>query len=325
VTRAAASIAVAFALAGSVATRRASADDELPPVRLAYVAPPGCPDGMAVGAAIAARAPRVRWADGAPRTIALTIVPSDAGFTGDVTLTGDGPPPAGRRLTGATCGEVAAALALVAAITLDPTSTLPPPSPPPSPSPSPSPPPSPPPPPPPSLGLAAGVSIGAQSGVGPSVSLLGRAHLEALVRPTASNALRPTIRLAALRAVAQQVDTAAGTADLSLSGARVDACPLRLALAGPLELRPCAALELGAHLGAGSRTASAASETRAWVAPGALGRAVVRVFGPITAEIEGGATFPLFRYRFYFGPDVTAFQAAPVALSASVGLGVSFP
>lgn len=323
---------VCTVLVAAVALQAASAsaqDAASEAVRLAYAAPAGCPSALEVAAAIRAHTARFHAASpGEPaREVGLTIVPSDGGFEGAVALRDAGGASSDRRLRGARCAEVAAAMVLVTAITIDPTVALGPPLPAPPPSPprdrTPSPRPAPPPDAPPAV--AVGVQVSAQTGVGPSASGVGRAFVEVLLRPGAPGALRPTIRLAGLRALAQRADTLAGTAELSLSGGRIDVCPLRLPLAGPIELRPCAALEVAAHLGAGTNTVGAASETRAWVAPGLLARLAVRVVGPLTAELEGGATFPLLRYRFYFGPDVTAHSAPPVSVQGSAGLGLAFP
>ena len=74
-----------------------------------------------------------------------------------------------------------------------------------------------------------------------------------------------------------------------------------------------------------ARHVAAASATRAWVAPGLLARASARIVGPLVLEIEGGAAFPLLRYRFYFSPDVTAHVAPTVSLQGSIGVGLQFP
>jgi hypothetical protein len=324
--------AIGVAAACVCAAADAGAEATPDAVRLAYAAPASCPAAAEIEAALHARTPRFRAAGpGEPaRELALTILPTDDGFEGAVALREAGRA-AERRLRGATCAEVAAAVVLVAAITIDPSVALgappppPPPAPPPPPPPAPSPAPSPPPPAPPAVALAVGVQAAAQSGIAPSASGVGRAFVELLLRPAADGPLRPTVRLAAVRALAQETETAAGTAELSMSGGRLDVCPLRLPLVGPLELRPCAALDVAAHLGAGTRTVKAASETRAWIAPGALARASLRVVGPLVVEAEGGATFPLLRYRFYFGPDVTAHSAPAASLTGSIGVGLSFP
>jgi hypothetical protein len=107
---------------------------------------------------------------------------------------------------------------------------------------------------------------------------------------------------------------------------RVEGCPVRLSIVGPLSATPCALFDAGALLADGETAYAPASSTRPWIAPGLLGRLQVDVLGGLLFEAEGGVTFPLVRdvYHFNQAPltPVTVF-AVPVAggfFGAGVGI-----
>jgi hypothetical protein len=115
--------------ASSLSSVSVRADGE--PVRLSYQAHAGCPDGAAFFAEIAARTRLARQADRNELARPLRVlIENQAGFSrGTVEIGGRDGARTQREIEGDDCGEVSSALALIAALVIDPrasTSPLPP-------------------------------------------------------------------------------------------------------------------------------------------------------------------------------------------------------
>jgi hypothetical protein len=125
-----------------------------------------------------------------------------------------------------------------------------------------------------------------------------------------------------------------------LIAARLDGCPIRLSIVGPLALHPCVHFEGGA-LGASGASpfvpggalaeARRLDTTRPWLAPGLTGRVQIGFLDELLVELQGGVNFPLVRDTFYFGQppsttrDVNAHQIPVAGGFASAGVGMHFP
>lgn len=310
------------------------------PARLDYRPGLGCPDEATFRARIEARTP-VTFDSSSSRSLSVTL---DGGnpSRGRLQLTTEGAPVL-REVSGETCDEVASALALIAAVLLergaDPgePAAVPAPAPPaespaaPVAAPEPAPAVVPPAPPPPVRAEAGSSSapvrvawqLGAQGllggGVGPSVAGGVRVFGEASI----AVATHPALRLSAAWYPGTELGTSLGPVRFSLLAARLEACPVRLAVA-TLSLSPCATFDAGS-LSAEDSVSPDGQSGHLWMAPGALAR-VAFFFGPVVGvELEGGITFPLDRYRFFFDPQPTVYQVPSVVGAGGLGLVVRFP
>ncbi|MDB5216658.1 MAG: Autotransporter [Myxococcaceae bacterium] len=307
---------------------------------LVYDAPAGCPDRSAFLAAVRARTPRSQLAEGDERSgvvmFRVTIEAAGEASTGQLEVREPDGSEQKRTVSSRTCGEVAKALALVAALILDPdaqTGAEPaavPPSPP-----SPPAPPLPPAPPataapvsrpPPDLRdgasahphgarwqLSAGAAFGLTGGIGPSVAPLAGVLVDlALDRPSV---LAPSFRLTPSGAVT--IDhRAVGSVTYTWLGATARACPLWFPLpatSNAVRIAPCVGLEVGVHEGAPHGVPNPTAHSDLWIAPVALGSVAWAATSRFTVELEGGVLVPLRRTHFFLAPGTTLYDVPAVA------------
>jgi len=110
------------AAALSLAAATAAAQPATEPIRIRFAAAPGCPDGDAFTRQVWARTARARHAaEGeAARTLKVEITAAPGRFQGRLAVEDPAGPSAVREVGGASCDEVVSALALIAALTIDP-------------------------------------------------------------------------------------------------------------------------------------------------------------------------------------------------------------
>jgi hypothetical protein len=337
-----------FALAMMVASGEASAAEaeDAAPIRIVYRAPRTCPDERSFVARFRTRATRVRpaWVGEAAPTFNVTLTAIGARTSGTLHIVGlHGEASEDRTVTSDTCDEVVTAIALAAALVVEPTlghaetaddadatdrpsaattttaaaSTTTTPIPPrderaPSPSPA----------------------------IAPrtepwrvALAALGTVHTgtspELMIAPSIAAELRApwrahsAVRAGIARAASGVVSVPDGGARFTWTAALVDLCPYAFER-GMLTFSPCARIEAGAVDGEGERITPARSQTRAWFAAGATTRLRIAPTGSWFIEIEGGARAPLVRERFVVHPDTTVFRAPVVAFFAGAGVGVQF-
>lgn len=344
-------IAVALLAAGLVVADAASADP-IAPFDVDYEAPPSCPSRELFVRQIRARTDKAVEAtadDPAVRRFEIRLDVPEAGRALGRMRTVD---PSGtvsdREVPGETCQEVVAALALIAAIVIDPDASPAPlpveltqPEPPPEPAPA-LPPPSPPPPTPaapptitparPSPPAARPPSVagraewegflGARAGleVGPSPELLlGGALLGGLSR-SGRSAWEPAFDLGLHAASGPAAQADLGEADFSWFAARLRGCPVRVPVTSPVHLRPCAWFTAGAVSASGSDVPLAKSAVAFWADVGLGLRFDVELHRLLLLTGDGGVTFPLSRDRFRFDP-AEIIHVYP-SLGGSAGLGL---
>jgi hypothetical protein len=328
-------------------------------IRIAYHAAPGCPDEVRFVDDVMGRTDRARRASDAER-----------GRTFDVVLTGEGAKSrgvlritdAGGRLTkrevvGQSCSDVAGALALVAALAIDPeartrsdssarpsaetSSAQPALAPPPEvgassdnapdrenfiaivPDRLPSPPRS-------RLRFSVGAMGEASAGFVPGTAAGGGFFVDVERVETLPLVVSFRLTLSATDADASFAPSVA--AHLTWLVARIEACPLRLSIADPLTISLCASMEAGALRSNGEGLASVGSQTDPWLAPGASARVAWPIPGGEGSWVEGsaGLSVPLERYSFYYeqGGTLDRRDVATVAAVGSllaVGAGYRFP
>jgi hypothetical protein len=289
-------------------------------VELRYEAPAACPQRDAFAIAVLDRAPGASLVtDPAParRVFAISIAgdATGTGYLGTLAVTGS----ATRSLSAPSCDEVVSALALIAALAIDPEATAPPP---PTPQPAVSigdTPPRPPPPPAPGrdgwqIVAIGGATVDVTPGAMPIAGVEGRRSRRGLGHVGAG--------VLAGRD-AEQLDV--GTARFTWVVGRLSACWVwRQAASGAIESDLCGYAIGGTLAARGEDIVGAQGATRAWFAAGAdIGvrwSPIARTF----VELRGGVTIPLVRDLFYFNPDVMVHRAGPVTPWMVVGAGVRF-
>lgn len=350
--------------------------DGVEPIRIQFRAPAGCPDAAAFTDQVRARTAKTRPA--APgeraRTFSVSITREPRVSKGQLTIEDKQGDTAVREVSGQTCAEVVAALALISALAIDPDAST---------SPkaltSPAPPAPPPPPPPravappitgtgffpasPSLPVpsvpsrpptiddalwpplamplpiwivppeapvdssrwraAVGAHVLGMGAIAPNLVLGTTVFLD--VSDTGAGVLSPTARLSVLRASSEGIESEAGIASLYFTAARLEVCPVRLAIDPSFGVSPCALLDVGALRGSGSTGAASRAETRPWVAAGIGGRIQWALLELLLFEAEGGLFLPFVRDTFFFDPDLVIHEAPAVGGYLGAGAGIRFP
>lgn len=303
-------------------TAIARGEEDLP-FRLAYDAPAECPPSDDLVQRIRSYSRRVRLGGGQETATALsvTVTAHTGGFTGVLDARRPGEASFVRSVPAPDCEQSIAAIALIAAIAIDPEASLEAAGParaeaPPSPEPQPAPE-VPPPPPmaapgdtrpersPPGrakrpLGWSLGARAGATSAIAPQWIPDVGAVLAYEANPAGWFALRAS--LSALYGFSGTVPEPSGSARYDRAGARLSACPLELPEISVVSLRPCADAEIGRLHAQGIAVPNSTERSLLWAAVGASVRADRMVAPWLTVGIQAGALFPLIRDGFYFDP-----------------------
>jgi hypothetical protein len=301
------------------------------PFRLDYSETPGCAAREEFYWQLQARTHRLRRAHPGEQALMLTVRLSVTGdqVDGLVELREPDGRATMRHVSGETCSEVVAALALVTAVMVDPDAltepVIPggsgrrvepavsaPPAPPPEPRPW-------------RFGLLGGASL--QTAAAPEPLLVYAAEIEVL--PAPGWLPEPVLALSLHRGRSDPIEKHGGQAELAWTSGRLTACPTRWPARAPAAFRPCLSLDVGALRGtAGSGVENPASRGALWLAPGGVIRWELLVGDWLVVVADGGALFPLVRTRFYFGPSAdkgTVYRTPVAGLTAGVRAGVHFP
>jgi hypothetical protein len=335
-----------LALAASVATRSVSAAEPeapAPAARLEVAAGESCTSRQDLMARVRARAPRVRFRDeGDAIEIRAEFAEASASFvTGSVVLVDRDGRQSVRRVLGSSCSDAANAVALIIAVTLDPTAVLREggagkgetspvgsgddetpaavarepaksdaasqrvvPNPPRAPG-----------------RNSLSVQVAAQALLGPAPKIMPGVALYVMVGIERPALWSPAVLLGASHAWRTGIDEEGGTAAFTLDAASFDACPLRLRW-GPFEARPCGSVLIGRLSARGSQTRNPATESGRpfWVIGGAaLATGDLSELFQLTARAAVGGN--LVRDSFVFTPKV--FHEVPaVTAEASLGIGM---
>lgn len=313
---------------------RAQADGSF---HLDYEAPPQCPTASAFAAKIEGHTPLARLAAAEPaarrfRAVFDTSGPAARGRLEIVDVDGSA---SLREVEGRDCNEVADALALIAAIVIDPNARppadqppdrsaprrfeeveLPPPIPEPKRVPRVAPQKEP-------LALRLGLIF--QAGVVseqlvPQVGTVLAYGVEALL--DREEPFAPTLRVSIYRISSDEISIAAGKARFEWTAARLGACPVVWS-AGIFGFRPCAIADLGSVTGVGYETIDGDEHTLFWAALGAAGRAEALFQNTLLLELEAGALFPLSSQGFRFDPSFEVYRIGP-GVYALGGIGFRF-
>lgn len=309
--------------------------EDVTAVRLRYSAPNECADEHGFFEQVTARTQRVRLADASEHATALIVSVRSVrgGLAGRLVLRGDEGVTSAREVKAASCDQVVAALAIMAALAIDPdASTEPLPKPPATPRP---------PLPKPAMRAPARASVRATAPpaaslrsrweAGVSLAVLGALFDEpvASLRPfmelarEGQSAFGYTFRLSAAR-FQSSTRRVEGTGEFTLSSGRLEACPGHVRAFSPLWISACLALDAGWLAARGADVTPRQSVSRGWVAGGEITRVELRLFDTLALEASGEVFFPFVRDRFFVGQDATVLRTPAVVGGGTIGLGVFF-
>ncbi len=306
------------------------------PLHLTVDTPTWCVDPPSLLMRVQRYAPRVREAarGEAAKAIRVEIEPDGRGFRGTLTVRDVEGAEGHRELRGRDCESVAAGLAFVAAIIMDPdaaravvpgvlaheVATAPaPPSVRPTSGPL------------PSLNapsepigrLSAGAAIEVAHGLGPDPETIARLFFDFEL----SRWLRGvSARIEVGRGFAPSAQTPLGSATIVLTDARFEPC-FAVWAPDPFALRLCGVVEAMLLSGQG-KAATATSGTSSALDTVELGlalRPTWTIAKRVSVGLLAGAALPLARYRFYFTvPDTTVYQLPRWSAFGELSLGVYF-
>ncbi len=325
-------------------SRGARADPPPAALRITYHAPDGCPSESAFSSQILARTHKARLAtpgESRSRALDITITQRDGGFSGRLELADQRGRFSHRNVSGDTCKDVVAALALVTALTLDPMastrpippapgakSAAPPPRaarPVPVPAPVRRPAPAPlwrapaPPPPRPPWHVSVGGDVAVRGGAAPRAVLALPVFVE-VGMPRGG----PSLRASFESSLQTTLQVGAAAAAFRWTAGTLEGCPLSWSALG-FRVAPCLRVEAGVLEAQGEHISPRENAHPLWVALGATVRTEWSFLPPAFADAGAGVVVPFTRDHFYFQPDPPFYTPAAVGWLARVGLGVRFP
>jgi hypothetical protein len=344
-------VAVLVLAVGSAASRRAVADERTAErtgtatrdriaFRVESSPHTGCPRPGEIEAWVLSRTAKARVAEPGEAAWVFHVEFQDEGrvVTGRMALDRDGQRSGTRSVSGRACSDVATALALTIALSIDPRAQLVPET---APAPALGAQPEAAAPPATSPALAPAATAVAPAAEAPARSrvrlggALGVAQVvSGAVMPAASVAgefalpwsglFSPSVRLS-INLASNALDASRDATFLWLSG-QVDLCPFRLALASALELRPCAVAQGGLLRGRGRTAAEPVEASRAWWSAGASGQIAVSVSPSVGIELSGAAVVPFLERDFVFeNPPRTIARTTTPSWNLALGGFVTFP
>lgn len=293
------------------------------PFRLVWSSSAGCGTARAFLAELAGRTALLREArvDEHAVTLIVETFPAPGGVRGQLTVRKPDGDLSVREVPGSSCQEVEAAMALIAALMVDP--------------------------------LAAGAEpagagprsdpAGSRPGSPPAVQesawslrLEQRLTARTAVAPgltwgqavgvmltREASRFRPSLGLAA-HVAHSTVSAPQGQAELEWTAAQLTFCPLG---AGPherWEVRACGAFQIGRLRGTGFQTAGAATKSIVWSSAVLGFEARHRLIGPLWLGLEGAFVLPFSRERFYLEPEPTLHRVPAWGAAFGLGLGLRF-
>jgi hypothetical protein len=304
-------IGITIALAITCAAPARARAQPLEKVHIAYgvAADADCPDAASYRARITARNRGVSFVDRADAGRVFDVqvrADPDGQMHGRLAVRDSAGLQTVREVFGATCAEVIDALALVAALALDPQQPQQPQQPRAAPAPVP--------PATPStarprvgFGASAGGIYDAVPGVGPA----GGAFVDVRTR---------LVRVSISGAVARgSASVGAANAAFTRVVGRVDLC--RDVLDGPVRWAGCVRAEAGVLSGVGANIEDPVRVRRPWLAPGLGLTGTKGLFGRLFGRLAFSLTVPLIRDRFLFSPDTTVHRAGVVVPELMIGVG----
>lgn len=134
---------------------------------------------------------------------------------------------------------------------------------------------------------------------------------------------RPSLGLSA-RVARDTTSVAQGSAELDFAAAQLTLCPLGVRPDASWDLRACAAVQLGRLRGTGFDTPAAATKSVLWSSAGVELQARYQLLGPLWMGAEGTLGFPFSRESFHFEPQKILHRIPAWGASAALGVGLRF-
>ncbi len=270
-------------------------------IRLSYEAIAGCPDRAQFVGLIAAHAQIEIVDDAEARGLDVSVVGDGEGLRGVLAVGG-----ASREVLGATCDEVVAAIALVAALAIERREAARTPE-----------------------GLVRDVQqpairswrLAAGGGVGRFTGITPDGRLGAPIFVALASEHGPQLRFALDITSRDDVAGPAGSTSFRWIGGQLDGCPYVWSR-GRFDLAPCVGLQAGVTDARGVGLAMAATTYRPWIAPTGILRLGVRI-GRATVGAEAAIGAPLVRDRFVIGPNTTAYRVPGIATNLALTVGIT--
>ncbi len=295
------------------AQARPSAPSE--PSRVIWSSSPGCSSEAAFLAELRSRTSRLRPArEGEHATMLIVeMMREQGGVHGALTVRKSNGDLLTREVPGPNCQEVTSAMALIAALMVDPLAAM---------SDAVAPPPPLPPPPPArrAWSLRADVRLTARTAVAP-----GLAWGESLGATGTWEAqrFRPSLKLSAHRARGT-ASRASGSAELRWSAAEIALCPWGAQPGERWDVHACAVFQLGSLRGRGYQTLNPAEKSIIWSAAGVELEGRVKLVGPLWAGLDAAIVRPFTHESFYLEPADTLFRVPKWGYGFGAGLGLLF-
>jgi hypothetical protein len=291
------------------------------PYHIEYDAAPDCSSRAVFVQELLTRTPLVREAqpDEEGATFVVKLVDNGGTVAGELTFRESLGGETRRAVSGSTCDEVVPALALIAAVLVDPEALsrkapeperiVEPERPREKPSRL-------------RFGGAAGVSLA--SAVSPNLGIGG--FVEFAAEHESDGRRSFAFGVALHRTWSETYSTPDGDADFTWTAARGWFCPISLPNRGVFAFSPCAAIEAGQLHAEGSRTLDEDEASVFWLAAAPLLRLELRPVRVLSIFADGLAVFPLLReYSFRFDPETEVFSTPTVGWAAQAGVRVLFP
>jgi hypothetical protein len=301
-------------------THARAAGPDAEPFRLAWSTSANCGRAEAFLEELQARTARARPARAEEHAITFVAETfrSPEGVHGQLTIHRPGAQPVVRDVPGSTCAEVTSAMALIAALTVDPLASTAPREP---------------------NHALAGTDRGAnQRRQAHAWSLRAEQRLTArtavapgwawgqavgLSLTREKSPLHPSLGVAFMSADAT-TRVAGGSAEFAWLAGQLTLCPLGLEPTDGWDLRACASLELGRLRGIGFATVRKDSKSIVWSSSSLLLELRRQLLGPLWGGAQGGLSFPFTREHFYIEPRTDLHRVPAWGGSFGVGLGLRF-
>jgi hypothetical protein len=310
--------------------------------RLDLRGPADCVSRGDLAARVAARSPRIQFVDdaGIHADVALTSA-RPGNVVAELVLATPGAEQPPRRFAARSCAEAADAIALIIAVTLDPTlkrtggtdrvaasnekpvdqsatdtAAAKPPAPaatvdavaPPA-----------------AVSGASsrrhfGISVAGQTIFGPAPAVMPGIAISGMAALNRDGVWSPALFVGATHVWRDDLAETGGTASFTLDAATVDVCPLRVG--GWFAARPCVAALVGRLSASGTNTEQASSAARPFATAGVALTASAGTIVEVAARVGVGVT--LLRDSYEFG-GATFHRASTITTTASLGVGLHWP
>jgi len=116
----------------------------------------------------------------------------------------------------------------------------------------------------------------------------------------------------------------AGSAELEFAAAELVLCPVGLRPDASWDLRACGAFQLGRLRGIGFQTADPATKAIVWSSASLELQGRYQLLGPLWLGWQGAVSAPFSRENFYLDPSQVLHRVPAWGLSFGVGLGLRF-